>query len=198
MQIQGLIEEIFSISFPAKDLFKSEFKVSKLLGIHRTGSEKKCDLVVFEPESSSPKVMIEIKRASRSIDYQSKKILQDIAKLLIYSKVLKSDAYLLICGDAKELEEVISGVEDILSLTNSYEDADLKDKYKPVAEIEFSEEYRDLTANFGIHSLHTRLIGASENKTVCVWQISHLKEFIMNNKPYLYRLMNPSIKTTIV
>lgn len=197
LQIQGLIEEIFSISFPVKDLFKSEFKVSKLLGIHKSGSEKKCDLVVFEPESNSPRVMIEIKRATKLIDYQSKKILQDIAKLLIYSKVLKSDAYLLICGGAKELEEVISGVEDLLSLTNSYEDADLKDKYKPVDQIEFSEEYRDLTANFGIQSLYTRLIGVSEDKTVCLWQVSHLKECIMNNKPYLYRLVSPSSKTHI-
>ncbi|MCC5903753.1 MAG: hypothetical protein JJT87_17700 [Halomonas sp.] len=198
LQIQGLIEEIFSISFPAKNLFKSEFKVSKLLGIHKSGSEKKCDLVILEPEYNKPKVMIEIKRASRSIDYQSKRILQDIAKLLIYSKVLKSDAYLLICGDAKELEEVISRVKDVLSLTNSYEDADLKDKFKSVDEIDFSEEYQDLTASFGIHTLHTRLIGVSEDKTVCLWQVSHLKELIVNNKPYLYRLMNPSGKTANV
>ena len=198
LQIQGLIEEVFSISFPAKDLFKSEFKVSKLLGIHSSGSEKKCDLVVFEPESNSPRVMIEIKRASRVVGDQSKKILQDIAKLLIYSKVLKSDAYLLICGEAEDLEEVISGVEDVLSLINSYEDADLKDKYKPVYDIKFSQEYHDLMAKFGIHSLYTRLIGVSEDKTVCLWQVSHLKEFIMNNKPYLYRLMNPSSKTANV
>jgi len=138
--------------------------------------------------------MVEIKRASRSIDYQSKKILQDIAKLLIYSKVLKSDAYLLICGNSNELEKVISELEDVLSLTNSYEDATLKDKYKFVGEIQFSEEYRDLTASFGIDSLHTRLIGVSEDNTVCLWQVSHLKELIKNNKPYLYRLMNPSNK----
>ncbi|MGI0119626.1 hypothetical protein [Zooshikella sp. RANM57] len=194
LQIQGLIEEIFSISFPAKDLFKSEFKVSKRLGIHKSGSEKKCDLVVFEPESNNPRVMIEIKKASKLIDYQSKKILQDIAKLLIYSKVLKSDAYLLICGGVEELEKVVSEIEGVLSLTNSYEDTGLKDKYKSVDKIEFSEEYRDLTATFGIHSLHTRLIGISEDKTVCLWQVSHVRESIMNNKPYLYRLMNPSSK----
>ncbi|WP_211165484.1 hypothetical protein [Pseudoalteromonas arctica] len=192
LQIQGLIEEIFSISFPAKDLFKSEYKVSKLLGIHKSGSEKKCDLAVFEPESNNPRVMIEIKRASKSVDYQSKKILQDIAKLLIYSKVLKSDAYLLICGSAEELEKVVSEVTEILSLDNSYENSSLKDKYKSIDEIEFSEEYSDLLSGFGIHSLHTRLVGISEDNAVCLWQVSHIKENIMNNKPYLYRLMNPS------
>ena len=192
LQIQGLVEEIFNISFPAKDLFESEFKVSKLLGIHKAGSEKKCDLVVFEPESNNPCVMIEIKRASKLVNDQSKKLVQDIAKLLIYSKVFKSDAYLLICGGAEELKKVVEDTKQILSISSSYDDSSLIDRSRHTDEIELDSEYRELVNNLGIRALYTRLVGYSEDKTVFLWQVSHLQAKLMSNRPYFYRLMNPS------
>lgn len=194
LQIQGLIEEIFNICFPAGDLFESEFKVSKRLGIHKSGSEKKCDLVLFPPESNNPSVMIELKRACSSIKNQYGTICQDIAKLLIYSKVFESDSYLLVCGEKNELTKVASSLDSLLSINNDFESVDGIDKTNSIDKLALTSEYQELLKNFGVNSVYTRLIGISDDYTVALWQISHLRSQLTNNKPYLYRLVNPSYK----
>jgi hypothetical protein len=192
LQIQGLIEEIFNICFPASDLFESEFKVSNKLGIHKAGSEKKCDLVLFQPESNSPCVMLELKRACSSASNQLGAICQDIAKLLIYSKIFESDSYLLVCGEKDELVKVGSSLAGLLSMKNDFESVDHIDNTNPVDELDLTIEYQDLLKHFGVSTVHTRLIGISEDYTVALWQVSHLYSKLINNKPYLYRLVNPS------
>jgi hypothetical protein len=192
LQIQGLIEEIFNICFPASDLFESEFKVSKKLGIHKSGGEKKCDLVLFQPESNKPSVMIELKRACSLAKNQSGKICQDIAKLLIYSKIFESDSYLLICGEKDQLTKVASILDVVLSASNDYENVDDADKSNSIDALDLTPEYEGLLKNFGVNSVHTRLIGISEDSTVALWQVSHLHSKLINNKPYLFRLVNPS------
>lgn len=189
-QIQGLIEEIFNICFPASDLFESEFKVSKRLGIYSSGSEKKCDLVLFQPESNKPSVMIELKRACSSVKSQSGAICQDIAKLLIYSKIFESDSYLVVCGEKDELTKVALGLDFVLSISNDYKDA--LDKCSLVDALKLTAEYQELLQKFGVNSVYTRLIGVSEDRTVALWQVSHIHAKLINNKPYLYRLVNPS------
>ncbi|ELA9316621.1 hypothetical protein HYO05_22995 [Vibrio parahaemolyticus] len=192
LQIQGLIEEIFSICFPASDLFESEFKISKRLGIHKSGSEKKCDVVVFQPESNKPSVMIELKRACSTVKNQSGAICQDIAKLLVYSQIFESDSYLLVCGEKEELLTMSSSLGVLLSFDNDYECIDKIDKSNSIDKLSLTQEYQELLNNFGVNSVHTRLIGISDDYTVALWQISHLHSKLINNKPYLYRLVNPS------
>lgn len=192
LQIQGLVEEIFNISFPARDIFESEFRVSEGLGLHKPGAKKKCDLVIFELESNKPSVMIELKRASRTVRNQAEKIYQDIVKLLIYSSHFQCDSYLLICGEESELARAIQPFEGVLSFSNNYEDAENLDKTSTIDILKLAEEYKELVEIHGLYSIHTRLIGISTDKTVALWQVSHSRLKLFSNKPYLYRLVSPS------
>lgn len=191
INIQSLVKKIFTVLFPARELFESEFRVSKQLGLFTSGSEKKCDLVVFEPESLKPNIMIEIKRASFLLKNQSTKIIQDIAKLLIYSKKFQCDSYLLICGEENDLKNEMQTLGDLLSFKNSYEDANHLDKIYSVDSLKLTPEYKELLDNFGIFSVNTRLIGISSDNTVALWQISHNHSNLVSNKPYLFRIINP-------
>jgi hypothetical protein len=188
--IQKLIEEIFTICFPARDLFGSEFKVSKNLGIYNQGGEKECDLVIFEPDSNLPSVMIELKRACKSSKNQISTISQDIAKLLLYSKVIKSDTYLIICGNKNELNDLADALSSILSFNN--ESQETLDTHYHAKDLKLTTEYHNLLRDYGIHSVYSRLIGISDDRTVAIWQISHIHDKLINNKPYLYRLVKPA------
>jgi len=191
LQIQGLIEEIFAVVLPAADLFDHEYGVSKLLGIYKSGDEKKCDIVVFEPESNKPCVMIEVKRSSGSIEG----IVQDLAKLLLYSKALESDAYFLLCGNAVEIQKLAEKLEYLLSFSNKFEDRYDLDRLCLVSGVGFIDEYKNHLNNFGISTLNSRLVGASADETVFLWNISHAKEGLLSNKPYYFRLIKSSMAT---
>lgn len=193
MVIQSLVKKIFTIVFPARELFESEYRVSKQLGLFTSGSEKKCDIVIFEPEALTPNNFIEIKRATPLINNQTSKIIQDIAKLLIYSKEFNADSYLLICGEENHLKEQIIKLEHILSFKNSYEDISHLDKNNSVDLLKLNTEYRELLNSFGIFSINTRLIGVSSDNTIALWQISHIPSNLVNNKPYQYRIFKPLI-----
>ncbi|MFX6773013.1 hypothetical protein ABTH02_09455 [Acinetobacter baumannii] len=191
--IQSLIIKIFSVLFPDRELFTSEYKISKLLNIHQFGSEKKCDFVIFEPETLDPYIFIEVKRATPLIKNQTSKIIQDIAKLLICSKKFHADSYLLICGEENHLKEQIFNLEHILSFKNRYEDANNIDKKNSVEFLELTKEYKELLEKFEIFSVNTRLIGISNDNTVALWQISHTPSNLVSNKPYQYRIFRPLI-----
>lgn len=193
ISIQSLIKKIFSILFPDRELFTSEYKISKLLKIHKSGSEKKCDLVIFEPETLNPNIFIEVKRATPLVNNQTSKIIQDIAKLLIYSKEFHADSYLLICGEENHLKEKIINLEHILSFKNRYEDARNIDKKNSVEFLQLTTEYKELLEKFEIFSVNTRLIGISNDSTVALWQVSHTPSHLVSNKPYQYRIFKPLI-----
>lgn len=194
VQIQALILEILATSFPAQDLFDCEFKVSKRLGIHKSGSEKKCDIVVFAPESNDPCILIEIKRANRLANGQLKQIKQDLAKLLIYSKVIKSDSYFLLCGNSEEINFELDELEHLLSKSNFFDGQGNLEQCCAVNEADFGDEFENYMRRFGINNLHSRLIGIGDEEDLYLWQISHTGDNLISNKPYSFRLMDP-IKT---
>lgn len=168
--IQSLVGSIFNTCFPHRDLFDNEYAVSSKIGVtNKSGSKKKCDLVIFSPGKKDPSSMVEVKRVVCS-DVPYGAFCQDLGKLLLYSKLIKSNAYFLVCGEP-------DGINNFQEL--------IREEFS-VHKLKLSDEYSSLLKKNHIFTVFTKLVGSSRDGSVAIWKIAHDKDSIDRNNSARY------------
>lgn len=184
--IHSMISNILALKMPASDLFDRDFKISKLLGIYKSGREKECDFVIYKPQNKNIDSLIEVKRTSENNMELKAGVSQDIAKLALCSSIFRCHNYLLVCGDGAIIQEQLFDIfKDALNNQN--------DNFQVlVSTLNLTKEYNDYLTSRGIYNIYLRLqsFSGEDKSMVYIWKIAHDDISLDSQRPYEFTIQS--------
>jgi hypothetical protein len=181
------VEKFLAVSLPARELFKREFKFSKLLNIYRGGKEKAVDFALYSPEGESVDSLLEVKRTSAQSNDLRAEVTKDIARLLLLSSQICRSCYLLVCGATEIIDRELAAMGMCLSLAD---EDDSRDRQFKTSDIRIDSEYAGLLQQFDVNHGFSKLQGitsAGPNRAV-LWQIAAQHADLRMHRPYEFSL----------
>ncbi|MEP0073169.1 MAG: hypothetical protein ABJE79_10725, partial [Marinomonas sp.] len=182
--LQNIALEYLIKVLPMSNLKKKEFSIREDLGF--SSDKSPCaDLVIFNPWDN-PKLeniytLIEIKRTyERSVEY--KKVIQDIARLVVVSRKRGVSTYLFLCGRETNIKKLFKGpVSSFLSTEVSEPDLETKNinlsKYLEC-------DYKKALSSCDVQIINTKLLTpvTLDGYSCFAWRIQSQKEEKIRDK----------------